>query len=115
MGPEISHFRPFPGLAPAAVRGTTLWVGRTCQNLTRASVEKQGGGNAWGPGVSLLPSTLFPISAEGSGGLPTAHLNRYLFFYQNLTQVTLPKHFPKIESNYIHYFPFISSSDISID
>lgn len=66
----------------------------------------------WGQWASSLPS----LGPGPSSPPHQAHLNcYYLFFSPNLTPVTLPKHSPKIESYYIHCFPFISSSGISID
>ena len=97
------------GLTVAAFPRTTLWVMRVCQTLTQAQVSAA---SSWRLTPQLpLPHPLRPVRFFASQLQARiacqAHLNcYYLFFPQNLTRVTIPKHFPKIESYYIHCFPF---------
>ena len=104
-----SAFLSNSGLTAATLPRTTLWVVRVCQTLTQDQVSAASSRR-------LTPSSLsHTLWASEVPGFPTAeprtaceaHLNcYYLFFPQNLTRVTIPKHFPKIESYYIHCFPF---------
>lgn len=88
VGLEILHFWQAPSLAHAAAAWTTQ-TGRFLADFTQTSL-KIGLWATWGHPCIGGPQARAPHQA---------HLNGYyLVFTQNLAQVTILKHFPKIES-----------------